>query len=187
MKKVLLHICCAVCSTVPIQRLRQEGYYVEGFFFNPNIHPLREYKKRKEALSIIEKEFDIKIHEGDYNPKEWFSLCRDYAHCKEGGKRCVLCFQYRLKKTYEFLLYLKFDYFTTTLTISPHKKSEIIFKIGKDLADDRFLAIDFKKKDGFKLAIEFSKKYRIYRQNYCGCVYSYMERCRKDSTPSIAI
>ena len=179
MKKVLLHICCGVCAFASIERLKNEGYEVTGFFYNPNIHPLGEYKRRREVLSVVRESSGIEIIEGEYIPKEWFALCRHLKDEPEGGARCSICYGMRLKKTFSLSRELGFDYFTTTLTISPHKKSKVIFDIGKNIGGDKFLAIDFKKKDGFKRTNEIAKKYNVYRQNYCGCVYSLIERRRR--------
>lgn len=175
-KKVLLHICCCGCASVAIERLKEEGFIVKGFFYNPNIHPPGEYLKRKSDLCILKKVFSIDIVEGSYTPKEWFSVCKEYAQEKEGGVRCRLCYEYRLKETYAFCKELKYDFFTTTLTISPHKHSQIIFDEGHTIGGGLFLERDFKKRDGFSEAVEFSKKYFLYRQNYCGCVYSLLAR-----------
>ena len=176
MKKVLLHICCCGCASVAIKRLKEEGFTVKGFFFNPNIHPLREYERRKNDLSILRKVFSVDIIEGSYNPREWFPVCKEYAQEEEGGERCRLCYGYRLRQTYPLCKKLNFDFFTTTLTVSPHKRSHTIFDVGHTIGGDCFLERDFKKKNGFKESVEFSMRYALYRQNYCGCVYSLMER-----------
>lgn len=184
MKKVLLHICCGVCASVAIKRLKEEGFYVSGFFFNPNIHPQAEYNKRKANLKIIKKIFGIEIIEGLYEPKQWFKFTRVYAREKEGGKRCSICYALRLRESFLLCRNKGFDFFTTTLTISPHKKSSTISTIGKKIGGTYFLERDFKKKDGFKEAMIFAKKYDLYRQNYCGCIYSLLERKKKDKNIS---
>ena len=180
MKKVLLHICCAGCASASIERLRNDGYWVEGFFYNPNIHPLAEYKRRKDDLLLIEKAFGISINIGEYNPKEWFALCGKYKDEPEGGYRCSLCYKLRLMRTYREAKERGFDFFTTTLTISPHKKSFFINRLGKEIGTDSYLEYDFKKKEGFKRSIEISRNLGLYRQNYCGCVFSLKERLRKN-------
>jgi len=183
-KKILLHICCGVCASSCVENLHSQGFYVVGFFFNPNIHPFEEYQRRKENLKLIKEKFSLEIIEGEYNPREWFKICKEYAKEREGGRRCLLCYEFRLKETQKLCKSLGFDFFTTTLTVSPHKKAEMVFSVGKKLDEKRFLEIDFKKKDGFKKAMEFAKKYNLYRQDYCGCVYSFQERkWRKDFTP----
>ncbi len=179
MAKVLLHICCGVCAFGSIERLKNEGFYVTGFFYNPNIHPLREYERRRKVLDTVREKMEIEIIEGVYNPKEWFRLCKDYACEPEGGARCLVCYKMRLEETLFLSKKLFFDYFTTTLTISPYKKTGVIFEIGRRLEKEKFLDIDFKKKEGFKRAKELASKYNVYRQNYCGCVYSLIEKRKK--------
>ena len=172
MKKVLLHICCGVCAFGCIERLREEQYYVEGLFFNPNIHPYQEYKKRSDALRHLREAMDINIVEGDYRWRDWFDLCQPYSKEAEGGRRCEKCFAMRLQETFQHARKNNFDYFTTTLSLSSHKNSKLINEIGARIGGNMFLSRDFKKKDGFKRANELANKYSLYRQNYCGCIYS---------------
>ncbi|MCM8831119.1 MAG: epoxyqueuosine reductase QueH [Candidatus Omnitrophica bacterium] len=172
MKKVLLHICCGVCALYCIEYLKEQKFYVEGFFFNPNIHPINEYKKRKEYVDKLIDLYQIKIITEEYEPQAWHKVCDIYKDEPEGGKRCYFCYEFRLLKTYEVMQKNNFDYFTTTLTISPHKKSNTIFEIANRINKDKFLAIDFKKQNGFKKTIHLSNKFNFYRQNYCGCIYS---------------
>jgi len=172
MKKVLLHICCGVCAFACIERLKKEGFHIEGIFFNPNIHPAREYIKRKKVAIEVSTISNIKLIEAEYRADDWFRECHLLADEPEGARRCLVCYRLRLKRTFEVCCDKKFDYFTTTLTISPHKNSEQILEIGKSLGKDKFLSFDFKKDEGFKNTIEFAKKHNLYRQNYCGCVYS---------------
>ena len=176
MSRILLHICCGVCASASIERLRREGYDVTGFFFNPNIHPYKEYCKRRTAIYHIKEASGIPVIEGEYHPRAWFSLTKEYAHESEGGARCRLCYEMRLQETYRLLHQEGFDYFTTTLTISPHKESKVIFEIGRRLGGEYFLERDFKKQGGFKQAMDFSTQHSLYRQDYCGCVYSLLER-----------
>ncbi|MFH1504381.1 MAG: epoxyqueuosine reductase QueH, partial [Candidatus Omnitrophota bacterium] len=166
-----LHICCGVCALRSIDRLREEGYSAEGLFFNPNIQPYSEYLKRKQAVIAAGQAKDIKITEGEYNNSDWLKICEPYAKEKEGQKRCFLCYEIRLKETFSFCLKNNFDYFTTTLTISPHKNSQVIIDLGKSIGSEKFLSLDFKKKEGFKKTIEKAKRLNLYRQNYCGCGY----------------
>lgn len=172
MKKVLLHICCGICALEAIEKLRKENFYVEGFFLNPNIHPEEEYLKRMKVTEDIAKIASINLTKGIYRSDFWFDLCDKYKNEPEGGKRCLLCYEMRLKEAFKICKLRKFDYFTTTLTISPHKKSRDIFDIGRKLGGESFLAIDFKKQDGFKKTIEKASRHSLYRQNYCGCIYS---------------
>ncbi|MCF7887734.1 MAG: epoxyqueuosine reductase QueH [Candidatus Omnitrophica bacterium] len=178
-KKVLLHICCGVCASASIEKLKSNGYSIVGFFYNPNIHPYKEYLHRKNETEKIAKLYNIKIIEGNYELDRWEDTCGQFRQEKEGGKRCNLCFKLRLEKTYQLTQENNFDYFTSTLTISPHKDSQKIFQIGEKISGDKFLKIDFKKRDGFKKTIEQAKKLNLYRQNYCGCVYSLRDRNKK--------
>lgn len=179
---LLLHSCCGPCSTAVVERLVDE-FDVTIFFYNPCITDEDEYKRRKEAqLKFIEKFNEEKIgitkvgfKEGDYRPAEFFKTAEGLETAPEGGARCSRCFVQRLEKTAETASLNGFDYFTTTLTVSPHKNYKLISEIGRDLAlryGLSFLDRDFKKKDGFKRSIELSKKYGLYRQDYCGCEYS---------------
>lgn len=172
MKSVLLHICCGICALHSIARLKQEGFFVEGYFFNPNIQPEEEYLRRKSAIAIVKNAAAINIIEGEYDSSNWLSICGEYPNEPEGGQRCLLCYQLRLKAAYDLSVERKFDFFATTLTISPHKKSKIIFDIGKRIGGKNFLEIDFKKKDGFKLTMTLANQLQIYHQSYCGCLYS---------------
>ena len=172
MKKVLLHVCCGVCALYSIEKLKKEGYLIEGLFFNPNIYPEAEYSLRKEAAQEAANIGEIKIIESKYEPSLWVDVCGQYKDEAEGGIRCNLCYKLRLKKTFERAKDLGFDFFTTTLTISPYKDSAVISKIGKAIGADLFLEIDFKKGDGFKKTMELAKKHNLYRQKYCGCIYS---------------
>jgi len=176
MKKVLLHVCCGVCEAYSIKKLKDDNYYVEAFYFNPNIHPEKEYLRRKKEAEKVASINRVKFIEGAYNPSIWFDACSRYNKEKEGGRRCILCYELRLKEAFKRMNEMSFDYFTTTLTISPHKRSMDIFEIGKRIGGDHFLPIDFKKKDGFKNTIQLAKDYGLYRQDYCGCVYSLIRR-----------
>ncbi|UCD15269.1 MAG: epoxyqueuosine reductase QueH [Candidatus Omnitrophota bacterium] len=180
MKKVLLHICCGVCALASLKRLKKEGFYVEGFFYNPNIQPFTEYLKRKETALAVHNLNKINMIEGAYNLKQWLDICRKYKDEKEGGLRCRRCYELRLKETAKVCKEKEFDYFTTTLSISPYKRSEAIIEIGEILGKKKFLAVDFKKQEGFKETISLAKKHQFYRQNYCGCIYSKSKLKAKD-------
>lgn len=171
-KEVLLHICCAVCAIGAIMKLREEKYSVTGFYFNPNIHPEEEYVRRFRALKIVCKELNFPIIEGKYEKKRWFSKTEGLTEEPEGGKRCNICYNMRLRRTYEYFNQGNYDYFTTTLTISPHKNAERVNNIGGEIGGESYLKKNFKKKNGFKKAIEKAKNLSIYRQNYCGCEFS---------------
>ncbi|MCX8092977.1 MAG: epoxyqueuosine reductase QueH [Candidatus Goldbacteria bacterium] len=176
MKKILLNVCCAPDATHSINVLQEEGFHVITYFYNPNIHPEDEYKKRFLDMIKLVKEMNIEnITDVPYDLEEWKKRCDKYASEKEGGLRCAECFKLRLKKTAEKAKELGIEIFATTLTISPHKNAELINNLGREIADKlgiKYYESNFKKKDGFKKSIELSKKYNLYRQNYCGCVYS---------------
>lgn len=176
--KLLLHICCAPCSTEVIERLSTQ-YEVTGFFYNPNIHPKREYQSRLSELERFSGKAGFRVICSDYDVKGWFKRVKGLEKEPEGGKRCEICFRLRLEETAKAAKKGGFDIFTTTLTISPHKDAKVINTIGKDLEKTHgisFLAADFKKKDGFKKSVEHSKKHGLLRQDYCGCIFSRMER-----------
>lgn len=179
---LLLHSCCGPCSTSVVERLTEE-FDITVFFYNPCITEEAEYQRRRSAqISFLEQfnrehmgEVHIHLKEGDYRPTEFFRLTEGLEQEPEGGKRCTVCFRQRLEKTAETASLSGYDYFGTTLTVSPHKNYSLISEIGRGLTlkyGVSFLDRDFKKKDGFKRSIELSKKYDLYRQNYCGCEYS---------------
>ena len=179
MKKVLLHICCAGCTTTCIERLQNEGFEVIGFFYNPNIHPESEYSQRRKDLDIIKKEYGIDIIEAEYDVDNWFKQVKGYESEPEGGTRCNICFKMRLERTYTQMIRDGLDFFTTTLTISPHKNSKAINSYGQDISKEHFLVRDFKKQDGFVDSAKRSKSLNLYRQSYCGCVYSQNKNTNK--------
>lgn len=164
--KLLLHVCCAPCSTHVIEELKKD-YDITLFFYNPNVEPIEEYNKRLKNAEKLAKELDLPLIVGDYDNKEWHDAIKGHEQDKEGGERCNLCFKFRLEKTAE----LAEELFTTTLTVSPYKNHEIINKIGKNISEN-FLESNFKKEDGYKHSIELSKKHNLYRQHYCGCLFS---------------
>jgi predicted adenine nucleotide alpha hydrolase (AANH) superfamily ATPase len=170
--KVVLHICCGVCAAGAASVLLSENHHVIGYFYNPNIFPLSEYDRRLETARKTADQLGFVIEAGPYDTEEWTNaveLCKDEP---EGGKRCLLCYRLRLEKTLNFMLERGADVFTSTLTISPHKSADAINRIGREIGGSRFLSRDFKKKDGFKKAIELAKQWELYRQDYCGCIYS---------------
>jgi len=171
MKRLLLHVCCAPCSTSVIERLKQY-YGITLFFYNPNIEPIQEYEKRLVAAERYAEVVNLPIIIGDYDNIEWHNTVKGYESEPEGGKRCELCFRFNLQKTSNLAKEKNFDFFTTTLTVSPYKNAELINKIGKDIDPERFLEKDFKKQEGYMHSVELSKKHNLYRQNYCGCLYS---------------
>ena len=183
MKKLLLHSCCGPCSSGVIGQVAND-FEVTIFFYNPNIHPEEEYYKRLEAQQIIvdkmnsEYGYNVKLVEAPYNPQEFFDVAKGLEQEKEGGARCEKCFYLRLDALSKYAKENGYDIFTTTLSISPHKDFELLNKIGLEMADKYkvdYMCANFKKNDGYLNSIKNSKKYEIYRQNYCGCVYSKIE------------
>lgn len=176
--RLLLHACCAPCSSAVLERI-SKYFKISILYYNPNITEEREYQKRLEELKrfllSFDKKKEIKVIDGRYQKEEFFEMSKGLEQEKERGKRCYLCYQMRLKETAKVAKELGFDYFTTTLSLSPHKNSNWINEIGETLAKDyqiSFLYSDFKKKNGYKRSLELSEKYQLYRQNYCGCIYS---------------
>ncbi|MCK4851662.1 MAG: epoxyqueuosine reductase QueH [Candidatus Omnitrophica bacterium] len=170
--RILLHICCGVCAAAVAERLMRESHTVTGFFYNPNIYPEAEYARRFETARETAGRTGFELIEGEYDHGEWSRLARGHESEPEGGGRCALCFRMRLKGTHEYFSGGGFDLFTTTLTVSPLKDADTVNRIGAGIGGDRFLSADFKKKNGFKRAIELSKAWGLYRQDYCGCEYS---------------
>jgi len=176
-KNLLLHVCCAPCSTYPLTVLR-EDYDVTAYFYNPNIHPKREWKMRRDELADFLDRWEIPLIIEEYDAARWFRLIKGFEDEPEGGRRCEICFKMRLEKTAEIAARRGFDLFTTTLSVSPHKNAKLINELGKEAAKEfgsEFYDADFKKKNGFKISVEISKKEELYRQNYCGCIYSQWE------------
>lgn len=173
-KKILLHSCCGPCSSSVIERLR-EYFDITVLYYNPNIEPYEEYLKRKNEQIRLLKEVEISYLDIDYLNDEYHNKIKGYESEPENGARCPLCYELRMEKTAHLAKEKKFDFFGTTLTVSPHKPSKIINEIGIKLEQKhniRFLLSDFKKEDGYKRSIELSKEYELYRQDYCGCLYS---------------
>ncbi|MDE7365490.1 MAG: epoxyqueuosine reductase QueH [Ruminococcus sp.] len=173
---LMLHACCAPCSSHTLLYLYNH-FDITVFFFNPNIAPESEYDFRKQELKrlITEMNLDVKMIDADYNPQPFYELARGLENLSERGLRCQRCIEYRLRRTAESARNAGSDYFTTTLTISPHKDCDFINKCGGRIAEEtgvQYLFSDFKKHDGYKHSIELSRQYNLYRQNYCGCIYS---------------
>jgi len=173
--KILFHICCGICAFYPVKLLQKEFQEVILYFYNPNIQPEEEYQKRLKAAQKVARILKTKLIVGPYQPKKWFEFVKGYEDEPEGGKRCSLCFRFRLEKTAQSAKKKEIDWFSTSLTVSPYKNAMIINQIGQEIAQKhkiRFLVRDFKKQDGFKKTMELAKKYHLYHQNYCGCVFS---------------
>ncbi len=174
--KLLLHTCCAPCSSSVIERLGK-NFNITVFYYNPNIEPKEEYEHRKEEQKRFLKEINIgiKFEDCDYDNEEFKNISKGLESLPEGGFRCHECYKLRLIKTAQKAIELNYDYFGTTLTVSPYKNSQVLNQIGKEIEEKyniKYLFSDFKKKEGYKKSIELSKEYNLYRQNYCGCLYS---------------
>ena len=176
--KLLLHACCAPCSSAVLERLAN-FFEVSIFYYNPNITDEEEYKKRieeiKKLISLINPKYKVSLIEGNYEPNKFFDISKGLEDEPERGKRCYKCYELRLEETAKIADKLNFPYFCTTLTLSPHKNSNWINEIGNNLDSNyqsHYLYSDFKKKNGYKRSIELSKQYDLYRQDYCGCIYS---------------
>ncbi len=170
--KVVLHICCGVCAAGVAERLASEGHQVFGLFYNPNIHPLEEYQRRLEVARAVAERLAFPLEVAPYVPEEWFRETAGLENEPEGGRRCEVCFRLRLEQAYLYMKDCGGDAFTTTLTVSPHKSAEVINRVGWEIGGEKFLARDFKKQDGFKRAVALAREWSLYRQDYCGCLYS---------------
>ncbi len=173
--KLLLHSCCAPCSSYVITYL-YDYFDITILYYNPNIYPYEEYKKRKdEQIRLISNFNGVKIIDCDYDNHIYNEVIKGLENEPERGSRCTKCFYLRLNKTGEIAKKNDFEYFGTTLTVSPYKNAKLLNEIGEDISkkyDIKWLYSDFKKNDGYKKSIELSKKYDLYRQDYCGCIYS---------------
>lgn len=195
---LFLHSCCAPCSSYVLEYLRQY-FKIAVFYYNPNISAEPEYVKRVEEQKRLiaayneqisdgvaklpdgtaAKVYPIDIVEGDYIPQEFYDIAKGLEQCPEGGERCFACYELRLRKTAQLALEQGYEYFATTLTISPLKNAPKLNELGESLAAKygvAWLPSDFKKKNGYKRSIELSAEYDLYRQDYCGCIYSKVER-----------
>jgi hypothetical protein len=175
---VLMHICCAPDATVPVPRLRAKGYEPVGFFYDPNIQPEAEYELRLEQARKLAFIDNFELLVGPYEPEHWLAATREFWDEPEGGLRCPRCFGVLLDAAARKAADLRIPVFTTTLLISPHKDVHMLEQVGREkgaLYGVAFLAEAFRKKDGFRQSVNLSKEYGLYRQNYCGCIYSKME------------
>ena len=175
---LLLHACCAPCSSYVLEYLSRY-FSITLLFYNPNISPAPEYDHRLEEVRRLVSEMPLKnpvtVEAGRYEPSEFTGIARSLERVPEGGERCFRCYELRLRETAQIAKERGFDWFCTTLSISPLKNAQKLNEIGLRLAAEtgvRWLPSDFKKKEGFKRSIVLSEEYSLYRQNYCGCVYS---------------
>jgi hypothetical protein len=172
--KLLLHICCGVCGAWIPKKL-SERFDVTLYFLNSNIHPAEEYQKRLEAARQAAREAKVELVEGGYQPKEWLTLMHGHEHDSEGAERCEMCFDLRLGEAAKYTKEHGFEYFASTLTVGRNKKAAVINPLGEKWAKQfglKFLPEDFKKRGGQEKTREESRRLNLYRQNYCGCVYS---------------
>lgn len=169
-KRILLHTCCSVCATSPVERLLTQGYRVSMFFSNSNIFPSQEYEVRLQSARKLAGLLDIQLIEDVYDHGLWLHYIEGLENEPERGKRCIKCFEYNLRRTYIKAQELHIPSFTTTLSVSRHKPSKVIFSVGEGFQG--FIPIDFKKQDGFTKSMAMSRQYDLYRQNYCGCEFS---------------
>lgn len=184
-KKLLLHACCAPCSSYVLEYL-EEQYDITVFYYNPNITEKEEYIKRVNEINrfVSEAPFaaNVKIIEGEYEPYMFLEISKGLENEPERGKRCYKCYELRMDKTARFAKENCYDVFTTTLSISPHKNAKWLNEIGMRLSEKYqvpYLYSDFKKKNGYTRSIQLSKEYNLYRQDYCGCVFSKEESLKR--------
>lgn len=175
--KLLLHTCCAPCLIYPLERLREEGFEVTGLFYNPNIHPFSEYQNRKQAVEDFSRTVDIEIIYPGYDPSDYFRA----VNLKETNpERCSICWLLRLKETARLAKEKGYDFFSTTLLVSPYQDQAMLKKIGNDISKEE--AINFYYEDfrpGFRKAHDKARAQGVYCQKYCGCIYSEIERCQQ--------
>jgi predicted adenine nucleotide alpha hydrolase (AANH) superfamily ATPase len=172
--RILVHVCCAP-DALYVLRLLQDEYEVTGFFTNSNIHPSREYALRLEEARKVARLLDVRLIEDEYDPGRWLAVTEKFKEEPEKGRRCDVCYALRLQRTAETAAREGFDAFATVMSLSPWKKAAVINRIGRQFGKRhglRFLEADFKKKDGFKKSVDLSRDHGLYRQSYCGCLYS---------------
>lgn len=180
--KLLLHSCCAPCSSYVLEYLSNH-FEITVFYYNPNIFPEKEYTKRileqQTLITDMKAKYPISFLAGNYDRERFFQIADGLEHLREGGERCFKCYELRLEEAAKIAGSAGFDYFTTTLSISPLKNADKLNEIGTRLANKygvQYLQSDFKKKNGYKRSIELSNEYGLYRQDYCGCEYSFRDR-----------
>ena len=178
---LLLHSCCAPCSSYVLEYLAPY-FNICDFYYNPNISPKKEYEDRKEELVRLIGEMGLSTQvtflEGTYQPEDFFAMAKGLENLPEGGERCFKCYEMRLRESAKIAAEQGAEYFATTLTISPLKNAQKLNELGERLAGEygvKYLPSDFKKKNGYKRSVELSAQYELYRQNYCGCVFSKMQ------------
>ena len=172
--KLLLHACCGPCTSGVFDQLK-DYFDITILYYNPNTYPYSEYMLRYEQLIKLQKHYDFKLILTDYNEEEYLSKVIGHENDKEGESRCAICYKLRMEETVKYAKLNGFEYFTTTLSVSPYKNADKLNKIGEELESIygiKYLYSDFKKHDGYKNSIKNSKEFDLYRQDYCGCRYS---------------
>lgn len=184
---LLLHSCCAPCSSYVIGYL-SNYFNITVFYYNPNIYPEKEYVKRveeeKDFIARFKTKYKVDFIEGNYAAEKFYSSVKGFENEKEGGERCFRCYELRLIESAIVAKNKGCDYFTTTLSVSPYKNAQKLNEIGERVGNEydvKYLYSDFKKKNGYKRSIELSKEYNLYRQDYCGCVFSQIERDKEEN------
>ncbi|MEE1086341.1 MAG: epoxyqueuosine reductase QueH [Schaedlerella sp.] len=183
--KLLLHSCCAPCSSYVLEYL-SEFFEITVFYYNPNIFPENEYEKRvdeqENLINHMELKSPVRFLAGQYDKERFYQMAAGMEEVREGGSRCFACYELRLRETAKIAAEGRFDHFTTTLSISPLKNSQKLNEIGQRIAEEygvNYLVSDFKKKNGYKRSVELSELYGLYRQDYCGCEFSYNLRLKE--------
>lgn len=185
---LLLHVCCGPCSGNVIREIA-DSFDITIYYSNSNIYPLEEYQRRFQELVRFIQQFnqdfhqDIKVIEDPYNHSEWISHMYPLKELPEGSLRCKLCYNLRMRRAFDYARINHYDYWTTVLSVSPHKNSQWINEIGNSWQKEkpRFLYADFKKNDGYLKSTQMTKQYNMYRQNYCGCMFSYEEMLKREN------
>lgn len=184
---LLLHSCCAPCSSYVLEYL-SEYFEITILYYNPNISPASEYEARvteqKRLIAELPVKRPVSFLEGAYEPERFYRAVAGWEDCPEGGERCTLCYELRLREAAETAQRLGFAFFTTTLSISPLKNAEKLNAVGRALSEEykvSYLYSDFKKKNGYRRSVELSAQYHLYRQNYCGCVFSKEEQWKRQA------
>ena len=190
--KLLLHSCCAPCSSYVLEYL-SEFFEITVFYYNPNIYPESEYEKRvaeqENLIDSMELKSPVRFLAGQYDKERFYQMAKGMEEVREGGVRCFACYELRLRETAQKAVEGGFDYFTTTLSISPLKNSQKLNEIGQKIAEEigiAYLVSDFKKKNGYKRSVELSEIYGLYRQDYCGCEFSFRQR-QKDIAAQLSV
>lgn len=184
--KMLLHSCCAPCSSYCLEYLAKY-FSITVLYYNPNISPKEEFDKRveeqKRLIAQLEVKNPVSLVVDEYDPRQFYAAVKGLEHIKEGGERCFACYRLRLERAAKYAEEYNFDFYCTTLSVSPYKNAQKINEIGNELSEIykvKFLPSDFKKKGGYQRSIELSREYGLYRQDYCGCVFSKQERLKEE-------